>query len=61
VAAAHILALCDSYNARPLYHCRRRDGAMAEPNLTAREDRFIGLCLAAAAMIVIFVFIVSYS
>jgi hypothetical protein len=29
--------------------------------LTAREDRFIGLCLAAAAITVIFVFIVSYS
>jgi hypothetical protein len=33
---------------------------MAERNLTAREDRFIGLCLAAAATIV-FVFVVSYS
>jgi hypothetical protein len=36
-------------------------GAMAERDLTAREDRFIGLCLAAAAIIVIFVFIVSYT
>ena len=34
---------------------------MAERNLTAREDRFIGLCLVAAAIIVIFVLIVSYS
>ena len=30
-------------------------------DLTAREDRFIGLCLVAAAIIVIFVFIVSYA
>jgi hypothetical protein len=28
-------------------------------DLTAREDRFIGLCLVAAAIVVIFVFIVS--
>jgi hypothetical protein len=34
---------------------------MAECDLTAREDRFIGLCLAAAATIVLFVFIVSYA
>jgi hypothetical protein len=33
---------------------------MAERDLTAREDRFIGLCLTAAAIIVFFVFIVSY-
>jgi hypothetical protein len=34
---------------------------MTERNLTAREDRFIGLCLAAAAIILLFVFIVSYA
>jgi hypothetical protein len=34
---------------------------MAERDLTAREDRFIGLCLVAAAIAVFFVFIVSYS
>jgi hypothetical protein len=34
---------------------------MAERDLTAREDRFIGLCLMAATIIVIFVFIASYS
>ena len=34
---------------------------MAERDLTAREDRFIGLCLAAAAIILLFVFIGSYS
>jgi hypothetical protein len=34
---------------------------MAEYNLTAREDRFVGLSLVAAAIIVIFVFIVSYA
>ena len=34
---------------------------MAERDLTAREDRFVGLCLAAVAIIVIFVFIMSYA
>jgi hypothetical protein len=34
---------------------------MTERDLTAREDRFIGVCLAAAGIIVFFVFIVSYS
>jgi hypothetical protein len=34
---------------------------MAERNLTAREDRFIGLGMAAAAIMVIFVFIVLYA
>jgi hypothetical protein len=33
---------------------------MGERDLTAREE-FIGLCLAAAAVVVLFVFIVSYS
>ena len=33
---------------------------MGERDLTAREE-FIGLCLAAAAIVVLFVFIVSYS
>ena len=41
--SAFILALCDFCHARPLYH--RTDGSMAERDLTAREDRFIGLCL----------------
>jgi hypothetical protein len=39
----------------------REGAAMTERDLTAREDRFLGLCLAAAAIIVIFVVIVSYS
>ena len=34
---------------------------MAERDLTAREDRFIGLCLAAAAIIIVFIYLVSYS
>jgi hypothetical protein len=34
---------------------------MAERDLTAREDRFIGLCLVAAAVIVVFFYVVSYS
>jgi len=33
---------------------------MGEGDFTAREE-FIGLCLAATAIIVLFVFIVSYS
>ena len=37
------------------------EGHMAERNLTAREDRFIALCMAAAAIMVIFIFIVSYA
>ena len=41
--SALILALCDFWHARPLYH--RTDGSMAERDLTAREDRFIGFCL----------------
>jgi hypothetical protein len=34
---------------------------MAERDLTAREDRFIGLCLMAAAIILVFIFAMSYS
>jgi hypothetical protein len=34
---------------------------MAERDLTAREDRFIGLCLAAAAIILLLIFIVLYA
>jgi hypothetical protein len=34
---------------------------MAERDLTAREDRVVGLCLAAAAIILVFMFIVTYS
>jgi hypothetical protein len=33
---------------------------MAERDLTAREDRFIGLCLG-AAIIIVFIFVLSYS
>ena len=32
---------------------------MAERDLTAREDRFITLCLVATAIMVVFIFIVS--
>jgi hypothetical protein len=32
---------------------------MAQRDLTAREDRFLGLCLVAAAIMVVFIFIVS--
>jgi hypothetical protein len=34
---------------------------MAERDLTAREDRFLGLCLVAAAIMVVFIFIVTTS
>jgi hypothetical protein len=34
---------------------------VAERDLTAREDRLIGLCLAAVAIIVVFIFIVTTS
>jgi hypothetical protein len=33
--------------------------AMTDRDLTEREDRFMGICLAALAIIVIFVFILS--
>jgi hypothetical protein len=33
--------------------------AMAERDLTACEDRFIGLCLAAVAIIIVFIFIAT--
>ena len=62
--SALILALCDFCYARLLYYCDsvvRGRGTMAERDLTAREDRFIGLCLAAAAIILLFIFIVSYA
>ena len=34
---------------------------MAERDLTAREDRLIGLCLGAMTIIIVFIFILSYS
>jgi hypothetical protein len=61
---AFILALCGFCHARPLYHRGTGfdgRGTMAERDLTAREDRFIGLCLAAAAIIVVFILVMSYS
>jgi hypothetical protein len=35
--------------------------AKSERNLTAREDRLVGLCLTAAAIIVVFALVLSYS
>jgi hypothetical protein len=32
---------------------------MAERDLTAREDRFVGLCLAAVTIIIIFIFVMA--
>jgi hypothetical protein len=54
--------VCDFCHARPLYHCGTGSdgrGTMAERDLTAREDRFIGLCLAAVAIIIVFIFIAT--
>jgi hypothetical protein len=34
---------------------------VAERDLTAREDRFIGLCLAAVAVIIVFILIATTS
>ena len=34
---------------------------MAERDLTAREDQFIGLCLAAVAIIIVFILIATTS
>jgi len=56
---AFILAVCDFRHGRLLYNSLDSGEAMAERDLTAREDRFLGLCLAAAAVIVVFIFIVS--
>jgi hypothetical protein len=37
----------------------QKEGAMTERNLTEREDRLVGLFLAALAIIVVFIFITS--
>jgi hypothetical protein len=58
---ALILAVCDFCHARRWYNRPDLGVAMAERDLTAREDRFIALCLVAAAIIVVFAFIVSYA
>jgi hypothetical protein len=36
-------------------------GSMVERDLTAREDRLVGLCLVAAAIILVFMFVATYS
>jgi hypothetical protein len=69
---AFILALCDFGHAFRWYHLHEidlvpaallaplpKEGAMTERDLTRREDRLIGLCLAATAIIVVFIFILS--
>jgi hypothetical protein len=52
------LALCDFCHACPLYN-PLDSGEVVERDLTAREDRFVALCLVAAAIMVVFIFIVS--
>jgi hypothetical protein len=51
------IVVWDFCHARPLYHPLEGRGIMAERDLTTREDRFIGLCLAAVAIIFVFIFI----
>jgi hypothetical protein len=46
--------LCDFCYARVVLLWHMGGSIMAERDLTAREDRFIGLCLVAAAIIVVF-------
>jgi hypothetical protein len=43
---AFIFVVWDFCHARPLYHPLEGRGIMAQRDLTTREDRFIGLCLA---------------
>jgi hypothetical protein len=66
---AFILALCDFGHAIRWYCCpvanadlrsaALKEGAMTQRNLTGREDRFIGICLAALTIVVVFAFILS--
>ena len=37
----------------------QKEGAMTEHNFTEREDRLVGICLAALAIIVVFIFVTS--
>ena len=69
---AFILALCDFGHASRWYHRSKsavllqlplaplsKGGAMTERNFTEREDRLVGICLAALAIIVVFIFVTS--
>ena len=61
-SSAQILRLCDLCHAAIVsFRYRAGRGTMAKHDLTEREDRFVGLCLAAAAIVVVFIYIVSYS
>jgi hypothetical protein len=62
--ATPAVVLCPWWPIAPLDSPRRRshgEGAMTERDLTAREDRLIGLCLAALAIIFVFLFIATTS
>ena len=72
VCNSFILAPCDFghafrwYHLHEIYRCAGcpsgaapKEGAMTERDLTRREDRLIGLCLAATAIIVVFISILS--
>jgi hypothetical protein len=41
------------------WHRSQKEGAMTERNLTEREDRVVGICLVAVAIIVVFIFVTS--
>jgi hypothetical protein len=41
------------------WHRSQKEGAMTESNLTEREDRIVGIFLAALAIIVVFIFVAS--
>jgi hypothetical protein len=60
-SARQILPLCDSGHGCPWYYRFGKGADMADYDLTAREDRFIGICLAALAIVVVFAFILSIS
>jgi hypothetical protein len=59
---AQILGLCDFCHVRRWYNHPLDSGeAMAERDMTAREDRFLGLCLVALMIIIAFLFILTTS
>jgi len=58
-SAAFIPAVCDFCHAARWYNRPDWGVAMSERDLTAREDRFLGLCLVTAAIIVVFMFILT--
>jgi hypothetical protein len=54
-----VLLPADLSRCRLLQRRSQKEGAMAERNLTEREDRVVGIFLVALAIIVVFIFINS--